>query len=231
MLMLFIGVAISAVVLVGAFYARFANRPDGLIGLYVTFTLASQVIATKISEFDFGFITVNAPAAVMIFAVTFLITDLVNERFGRRETQRMIVIALISQAAFALFIVIGGLLPAAPFWQDQSSWDKILGFVPRIMVASWITFLVSENLDAYLFSKLREMTDGRFIWLRNAGSSLISLTIDTVIFINLAFAGTGLPLVDLMQGQFVAKYVVAIICIPFMYLGRAIMTDSRDLKE
>jgi uncharacterized integral membrane protein (TIGR00697 family) len=223
MLALSIIIIALIVVILGAIYARKSERPDGLIGLYITFTLASQLIAVKIAEFDFIAFKVTAPAAVFIFAVTFLITDLVNERYGQAETHRMIFIALAAQVAFSVFLIIGGALPAAPFWTAQEAWQEILGVVPRIMLASWVTFLITENLDAYLFARLRRLTQGRHVWARNAGSSFVSLTIDTVVFISLAFYGTGLPLISLMLGQFAIKYTVVIMSVPFMYLGRAVM--------
>lgn len=175
------------------------------------------------SVFDLGLFKVTAPAAVLVFAVTFLITDIVNEKFGRQEVHRMILVTFVTQVAMIAFLYIGGLLPAAEYWRGNEAWQTLLGIVPRITVASWITFLVSENLDAYLFSWLRHLTKGRHLWLRNAFSSIPSLTVDTLLFVSLAFAGTGLPLWSLMLGQFTTKYLVAIIDIPFMYLNRAFL--------
>ena len=96
-------VAITAVTLVGSWYARRFSRPDLLVGLYVTFVLVAQVSAAKIAEFDLGLVKFTGPAGVLVFAVTFLLTDIVNERFGRRETHRMILIAFASQVAMVLF--------------------------------------------------------------------------------------------------------------------------------
>lgn len=214
---------ISAFTLFGSYYARKYEKPDALIALYVIFVALSQILAVKIAEFNLGFTTVFAPAAVLIFAVTFLITDIVNEKFGRKETHKMIFLTFITQVAMVLFLYIGGKLTAAPFWQNQSSWDLIFGMVPRITIASWITFLASENLDAYLFALIKKLTKGKYLWMRNVFSSLISLSVDTVLFVTLAFYGTGIPLWTLMVGQFLTKYAVAIIDIPFMYLNRWIL--------
>jgi len=216
-------VIVSLFTLFGAWYAKRYNTPDALIGLYVLFVTLSQIMAAKIAEFDLGFATVTAPAAVLIFAVTFLLTDIVNEKFGRKETHKMILIAFTTQIALIVFLYIGTSLKPAIFWPHQSSWEILFGLVPRITIASWLTFLVSENLDAYLFAKLKEVTHGKYLWLRNAGSSIISLSVDTVLFISLAFIGTGLPIWSLMIGQFLTKYLVAIIDIPFMYLNRWMM--------
>jgi uncharacterized integral membrane protein (TIGR00697 family) len=216
-------VLISLFTIFGSLYARKYQKPDAIIALYVIFIALSQILAAKIAVFDLGFAEVTAPAAVLIFAVTFLITDIVNERFGRKETHRMIFIAFITQVVMIAFIYIGTYLQPAPFWQNQSAWELIFGLVPRITLASWAAFLVSENLDAYLFASIKRLTRGNYLWLRNVGSSIISLSVDTLLFVTLAFYGTGLLLWPLMVGQFLTKYLVAIIDIPFMYLNRWIM--------
>ena len=74
---------ITAFTLFGSWYVRKYNRPDALIGLYVSFVLISNIIAFKLSSFNLGFTTVYSGAAILIFSVTFLFTDIVNERFGR----------------------------------------------------------------------------------------------------------------------------------------------------
>lgn len=215
-------VGITALSLFGAFYARKYDRPDALIALYVTFVILSQIIATKIGQFDLGFTRVTAPAAVLIYAVTFLMTDIVNERFGRKETQRMIIIALVAQAAMVFFLWLGTAVPPAPFWPNQGAWESIFGLVPRITLASLVAFFVSENLDALIYHRLKELTKGRHLWLRNTASSFPSLAVDTLIFITIAFYGE-MPLWPLIQGQIATKYLVGLIDIPFMYLNRRIM--------
>ncbi|MBI2985067.1 MAG: queuosine precursor transporter [Candidatus Kerfeldbacteria bacterium] len=213
----------SSLPLLGAWYARKTNRPDGLIALYAAFVVLSQIFAAKIAIFDFGFTSVTTTAATTIFAVTFLVTDMVNEKFGRRETIRMILIAFVIQVAMVLFSLLVTKLGPAPFWNNQGGWEAIFGIVPRITLASLITYLVSENFDAFVYHAFRRWTRGRFLWMRNAFSSLPALTIDTVLFVTLAFAGTGIPLWPLMLGQFVAKWFVGIIDIPFMYLNRLVL--------
>jgi len=188
----------------------------------------SQILAAKIAQFDFFFFKVSAPAAVIIFAVTFLITDIVNEKFGRAATHRMIFVTFITQIALIVFIWVSSTgLPPAPFWSGQESWSTVFGLVPRIILASWVTFLISENMDAWLFERFYVMTKGKHLWARNVFSTVPSLTVDTVIFVTLAFAGTDIPLGSVMVGQFVTKYAVAIINIPFMYLNRIFLGETK----
>lgn len=213
----------SALTLVGALDARKTKRSDVLIGIYVAFTLLAQVIAAKIAIFDFGLFQVTAPAASVIFAVTFLVTDIVNEKFGRKEVNRMILIAFYAQLAMVAFLYIATSLPPAPFWGNEREWAVILGLVPRITFASWITFLISEGLDAYLFDVVRRRTGPKHLWARNLFSTVPAIFIDTVVFVFLAFAGSDLPLWPMMLGQFTTKYVVAVIDVPFVYANRAVL--------
>ena len=218
-------IIITSFSLFGSWYARKYNKTDALIGLYVSFILISNIIAYKIVSFDLGFTTLFATSATLVFSVTFLLTDIVNEKFGRKETQKMIVIAFITQVAVALFILIAINLPSAPFWQDQEIFSKILGFAPRIMIASWIAFLISENLDTYIFSWLKKKTKGKHLWMRNAFSSIPSMLLDTIIFVTIAFYSIQ-PLMPLIIGVVVIKWLVGVINIPFMYLNRKVMSNQ-----
>jgi len=215
-------VGITSFTLLGAWYARRFERPDALIGLYVVFVALSQIVAAKVAKYDLGFVTVTAPAAVLIYSVTYLFTDIVNERFGRREVHKMILIAFVTQLAMVFFLWLGTELPPAPFWKDQKAWESIVGVVPRITVASWVAFLVSENLDAWVYDLFRRLTKGRHLWMRNAFSSVPALTIDTFLFISIAFWGR-MPMIPLIQGQLYTKWLVGLINIPFMYFNRWVM--------
>ncbi|HSD58573.1 MAG TPA: queuosine precursor transporter [Methanotrichaceae archaeon] len=215
-------VAISAFTLFGSLYARKYNRADALIGLYVAFGVFSNIAATKTVEFNLGFASFYAPAVVLIFAVTFLLTDVVNEKFGIAETRGMILIAFVSQVIISFFSWLVLALPAAPFYTGQAALESVLGQVPRIALASWIAFLASENLDAFIYAWFKAKTGGRHLWARNAFSSIPAMALDSVLFITIAFYGV-MPVVPLIMGQLVLKWLVAVIDIPFMYLNRWLM--------
>jgi hypothetical protein len=215
-------IIITSFSLFGSWYIRKYNRVDAFIGIYVAFTVISNIIAYKIAAFDLGFITFSASSAVLIFSVTFLLTDIVNEKFGVKETQRMVFIAFISQIAVSLFIWLAISLPSSSFWTDQESFKRILGFAPRIMTASLVAFIISENLDAFLFAWFKKLTRGKYLWIRNAFSSIPSMALDTFIFVIIAFYGVQ-PIIPLFVGILVIKWIVGIVDIPFMYLNRKII--------
>ncbi|OGD61561.1 hypothetical protein A3A71_04270 [Candidatus Berkelbacteria bacterium RIFCSPLOWO2_01_FULL_50_28] len=216
---------ISLTTIFGSWYARKYDKADAIIGLYVAFVVFSNIAAVKIASYDLGFTTYFATAASLIFPVTFLLTDIVNERFGRKETHRMIFIAFISQVFLAIFSYLVVSVPSAPFWTNQEALQSVIGMVPRIMVASWVAFLISENLDAYIFAWFKQKTGGKHLWARNVFSSIPSMLVDSVIFVVIAFGGVT-PLMPLIIGVTVIKWLVGLVNIPFMYLNRSILGTS-----
>ena len=81
-------------------------------------------------------------------------------------------------------LFIAGQLPSASFWNEQDSYNKILGSVPRIVFASMIAYLVSQNHDVIAFEIWKKITKGKFLWLRNNASTIVSQGIDTFLFVN-----------------------------------------------
>jgi len=215
-------IGVTLFTILGSWYARKYNRPDALIGLYVAFIVFSNIVASKIGTFNLGFATFYAPAAVIIFSVTFLITDIVNEKFGRKETHKMILIAFFAQVAVSFFSWLVLSLNPAPFTTNQPAFVLIFGQVPRLIIASWVSFLISENFDAIIYAWLKNITKGKHLWIRNVFSSLPSMAIDSLLFVTIAFYGTE-PVLPLIIGLIVIKWIVAVIDIPFMYLNRWIL--------
>lgn len=221
---------VSVFSLFGSWYARKYRRMDALVGLYVSFVLISNIVAYKIVNYNFGFFSFTASAATIIFSVTFLLTDIVNEKFGLKETRKMIFIAFISQFATAFFILLAIKLPATSFFSDNESFVRILGFAPRVMLASWIAFLLSENLDASVFAWFKRKTKGKHLWARNVFSSIPAMALDTIVFVFIAFYGIVPNLGNLIFGVLVIKWIVGVIDIPFMYLNRAVLYKKIKYK-
>ncbi len=209
-----------------AWYIREYGLSDLAIALYVIYLAMAQILAVKILTFNFGLFTVYAPAGVLIFPFTFQIIDIVNEAFGHRVTRRMIFIAFLSQVFMVLFILMATVAIPAPFWKQHQAWHDIMTMVPRIIAASWVAFLISQNIDAVLFAWLREITQGRHLWLRNVLSDVPSLALDSFIFVFLAFSGVA-PVWPLIIGQIVTKCIIGFIDAPFIYLSYAILKAKR----
>ncbi len=220
------GCAMAVSVMGATYLARRAGRPDALMALFVTLVLVSNLVAAKIIGFNFLIVTLYAPVGVIFFSVTFLLSDIINERFGRPEAQRVIVMATLAQVAFIAFTYIALVATPAPFFAAQVAFEVVLGAVPRIALAGLVTFFVSEMLDAYLYSWFRKLTEGRYLWMRYALSSLPAMLIDSILFVVLAFAGVQ-PLLPLIIGLTVIKYLVGLVNAPLMYAARAVLRESK----
>jgi len=221
-------------------YIKMQNREDVAIAFYILFITMSQILAAKIGDFSIAGYLITAPVAVLIFPFTFQITDMVNENFGRKKTHRMIFIAFMTQIFMTIFIWFSIEVPAAPFWgfdwgsdpaEAQQFWLYFLGSTVRITIASWISFIITENLDAILFAKLKKWTKGKNLWIRNVFSDIPTLALDSVLFISIAFGGVfDLNVILLMiWGQLLTKWFFGIIDTPFMYLSRWIINGKINL--
>jgi len=197
----------------------------------------SQIIAVKIGDFSIGILQITAPVAVLIFPFTFQITDMINENFGRKKTHRMIFIAFITQILMSIFIWFSIEISSAPFWgfdwdsnptEAQAFWINFFGSTIRITGASWISFLITENLDAVLFAKLKKFTKNKNLWIRNVFSDIPTLALDSIIFVSIAFGGL-LPIWSIIWGQILTKWFFGVIDTPFMYLSRAIVNGRVNL--
>lgn len=222
-------------------YVRRYERVDIIIAVYVAIILVSQVLATKLVIFDIGF---TAPAAVILFPFTFQLTDMINEKFGQRETHRAILIAFVTQVVMVFFFLIAasqpGIIASSQSADALAVWNSIFGFTLGITAASWIAFLISENLDAYIYQLFKRLTGGqKHLWLRNIGSDGLSLVVDSLIFVPFAFVvfptllnpAEVLPtsvIIDIMAGQIVLKLLFGLLDTPFMYLSRWLMYGELD---
>ncbi|MHA2278231.1 MAG: queuosine precursor transporter [Candidatus Kariarchaeaceae archaeon] len=213
------------------------KREDVAIGFYVLFITMSQLLAAKIGDFSIGTLVITAPVAVLIFPFTFQITDMVNENFGQRATHRMIFIAFVTQIFMTIFIWFGIEISSAPFWgfdfgsnpaEAQRFWASFLGSTLRITAASWIAFLVTENLDALFYAEIKKYTKGKNLWMRNVFSDIPTLALDSLIFVSIAFGGLfSLDLFfSIIWGQILTKWFFGVIDTPFMYLSRGIVNGK-----
>ena len=159
------------------------------------------------------------PVAVVAYPFTFLVTDTISEIFGRRVATRVIWLGFAMNILVVLLIYLGKIVPPASFWEGQQAYETILGSVPRIVLASMVAYLASQHHDVIAFHFWRRLTKGRFLWLRNNASTVVSQGVDTGLFIPIAFAGQ-VPtntLLSMMAGQYIIKLVIAVFDTPLCY--------------
>lgn len=155
--------------------------------LMVTCYLTANVMAVKIIEvlgvsiFDAG---------TIIFPLTYMLGEVVTEIWGFQRARKLILLTFICQVTFALFTWIGLHLPYPADMADMANaYTMVFSYVPRIMIASLLAFLAGELTNAFLMSKIKEHLGGP-LWVRTIGSSIVGYSLDTTIFVFIAFYGT-----------------------------------------
>jgi len=129
-----------------------------------------------------------------------------------------------------LILFIGKILPPAPFWKNQEAYSIILGSTPRIVLASMIAYLISQNHDVWAFHWWKQKTSGKHLWMRNNFSTITSQLIDSVLFIGIAFMGIyPLKTIGVMIfSQYLIKVGIALLDTPFCYILVRIYGNHRE---
>ena len=183
---------------------------------FVTLLVVANIIAVKPVELN-GWVF---PAGAIAYPFTFLVTDAISELYGRKVATRVVWYGFGLSVAMVLLVYVARVLPAASFWQEQGAYDTVLGSVPRIVLGSMVAYLISQHTDVIVFHVLRRHTNGRHLWLRNNVSTMVSQSIDTVLFISIAFGGSvpAGTLWNMMATQYVLKLGVAVVDTPIVYV-------------
>jgi len=182
--------------------ARHSNWFVLVAALFVTCLIVSNIIAVKLIDVA-GFIL---PAAIIIFPVSYILGDVLTEVYGYARARQVIWLGFLCNLVAVVAIAAGGLLPAAGFWGGQEAWDTILGYVPRILGASFIAYLIGELVNAYVLARLKVAMEGRHLWVRTIGSTLVGQLLDSTIFITVAFAGI-IP-AEVLVGAVITQWLV-----------------------
>ncbi len=156
-----------------------------LVALFVTCLIAANIMAVKLVSV----LGLLLPAAIVIFPVSYIVGDVLTEVYGYRQTRRVIWLGFLCNLIVVAAIWVGLVLPAASFWDGQEAYQRILGATPRILAASFLAYLVGEFANAVVLAKMKVATEGRWLWARTIGSTLVGQGLDSLIFITLAFAG------------------------------------------
>jgi uncharacterized integral membrane protein (TIGR00697 family) len=138
--------------------------------------------------------------------------------YGFRAARRVILLGFACNVLAIAAIQLAILLPAADFWtENQEAYKTVLGTTWRIFVASLCAYLVGELTNAFVLSRMKVATGGRYLWTRTIGSSLVGQGLDSAIFVTIAFAGTGADLVDTIVTTWLIKVAWEAVATPLTY--------------
>jgi uncharacterized integral membrane protein (TIGR00697 family) len=193
--------------------------------LFVTSLIVSNIVAVKL--FTVGRFVL--PAGVILFPVAYIIGDILTEVYGFARARQVIWTGFFCNLLAVIAIWITGRLAPAPFWTigsfetpevTQLAYEAILGFAPRILLASFLAYLIGEFLNSIVLAKLKVRTKGRFLWLRTITSTIVGQGADSLVFISIAFWGVFPPyaLGQAILSQWLFKVAFETLATPFTYL-------------
>ncbi len=210
--------AVDGAALVGARFRTF----DFVMAAFVTILLLSNVLGAGkvavitlpgIGEWPFG-------AGILFFPVSYVIGDVLTEVYGYARARRCIWagFAALLFMAFMAFVVVA--LPPAPDWKGQEAYEQVFGQVPRIVLASIVAFWAGEFANSYVLARMKIWTEGRHLWTRTIGSTVVGQGIDSLIFYPLAFYGMwdNATLLTVLLTQFALKVAWEALLTPVTYV-------------
>jgi uncharacterized integral membrane protein (TIGR00697 family) len=169
----------------------FAERLYYVLGaLFIAALITCNLIANKFISIDLGFKTFIISAGVLPYPITFLITDILSELYGRKRTTHVVLSGLFASVFVLLILWLGAQFPAienSPV--DDSTFNQVFQNAWRVIAASMLAYIVAQLVDVRLFHFWKGLTKGRMLWVRNNFSTIISQFIDTTLVVVVLFIG------------------------------------------
>jgi len=186
-----------------------------IMALFVTVLLVSNTVAVKITHIGpFYF-----DGATILFPIAYIFGDILTEVYGYKRSRVVVWTGFLACIIMSFIYWLVGILPSAEDWHAQSSYMAILGQTPRIVAASMAAYLCGEFVNAYILARMKVATQGRHLWSRTIGSTILGQGVDTVIFVVIAFAGVipGNLLLYMILSNYIFKTAFEILATPLTY--------------
>ena len=207
-----------------ALHERPVRYYDLVMAAFVTILLLSNVLGAGkvavvrlpgVGDWPFG-------AGILFFPISYVIGDVLTEVYGYARARRCIWVgtgALLFMAFMAMVVVA---LPPARDWGGQAAYEQVFGQVPRIVFASILAFWAGEFANSVVLAKMKVWTEGRYLWTRTIGSTIVGEGVDSLIFYPLAFWGatgwTNDLVIKVLVTQWVLKVSWEVLLTPFTYV-------------
>jgi queuosine precursor transporter len=183
--------------------------------LFVAVLMISNTTAGKLIEVGPFIVS----AAIVIFPISYIFGDILTEVYGYKASRKVVWSGFAALILMSFFYWVILALPAASFWQNQSAFEAVLGAVPRITIASMIAYFCGEFVNSYVLSRMKVWMEGKRLWMRTIGSTVVGEGVDSIVFFTIAFIGT-MPfaaLVTIILSSYFLKVVYEVIATPFTY--------------
>jgi len=197
-----------------------------IAALFITCLITANIIAVKLITLGVEPIRHGGfqfpgplPAAIVIFPISYIFGDILTEVYGYRQARKVIWLGFLCNLIAVFAFWVAGRIPALDSGV-QNAYERILGYTPRLLVASFSAYLVGEFANSFVLAKMKIMTKGRFLWTRTIGSTIVGEGLDATVFIVIAFGGTlSWPLIlGIILTHWLVKTGYEVVATPFTYM-------------
>lgn len=202
----------------------------GLVALFTAVLMISNITATKgiafFTDVEFAvgplqILPIITDGGFFLFPLAYIVGDVLSEVYGFKATRRAVVYGFGAVALSALCFWLAMQLPAADFYENQESFEAVLGVVPRMLLAGLAGYAVGQLLNSYVLVKIKERTQEKHLWARLIGSTVVGEFADTLIFCSIAAGAIGIStwedFVNFVLVGFLWKTLVEIVVLPVTY--------------
>ncbi len=193
-----------------------------LAGLFIGSLVVCNLIANKFLEADFGFKVFILSAGALPYPVTFLVTDLLSEIYGRKRANQVVRVGFVVSMFVLAVLWMGAQFPAIPDSRvDDATYDQVFHSAWRVIAASMTAYLVAQFVDIRVFHFWKRLTKGRHLWLRNNASTVFSQLLDSALVVLVLFAGEwpAEQMLSTIRDLWLFKALVALADTPLFYAG------------
>ena len=193
---------------------------NGLMAWMAVASCIAQIGAAK----TVSILGMGTSAGSVLFASTFLVTDILAECYGRKAAKKAVFVGLASVLSFVIATTFINVMAPAPADHANDAVAALFGLVPRISIASIVMYFIANMADVFIYSKSKEKTGNRFMWLRNNISTILCNGAENFFFFGLAFAGIQ-PwnvIFELALSTTIVETIIAVCDTPFLYLATKI---------
>jgi len=191
-----------------------------ITAVFITCLITANIIAVKLITLDVGPVSLGGLEfpSIIIFPLSYIFGDILTEVYGYRQARRVIWLGFGCNLLAVFAFWLGGEIPAFDS-EIQVAYDKILGYTPRILAASFLAYLVGEFTNSFVLAKMKIRTRGRFLWARTIGSTFVGQGLDTAVFIAVAFGGElpGAIIGSMIVTHWLVKTAYEVVATPFTY--------------
>lgn len=184
-----------------------------LASLVIAGLAGSLITAPKVVHFGLNF-----PFSNIVFSLlTYPIIDCICELWGKDLARKTMWLGLASQLFLALIIQLSIMAPHPSFWQLQTNYQAVLGTSIKVVIASVLAFSISQLIDIGIYQKIKQLSQGKLLWLRSNLSTYLGQALDSFIFIMIVFTHSPQKL-TILVGSISIKIILSLLMTPFVYL-------------